>query len=293
MFKKVLRQLLIIADKMDSEFYIKNISITYNALFALIGFTSIFIPVDTYTGNSIIGKVLIVLSLLIIPAIIGFLYSNIYVKTHHSNKRKMKNGYFILEYGDLHQLMFPTIRPAEEYTVVIPVNNRLNTVARPWGSSGKSNHGYWLHTIIKKQINSEPLQAICIQKLKQQKLYNPDKNHEYPIGTCILLYGSEINQPNVNILLAATGFINQENQSDGNEEQFIAGLQGIIKTQTNMLYKRPMYLPIISGGFAGRKMNKKGEDLIEMMYQMFKFNESGISSDIHIVVKKTDNVQIF
>ena len=293
MIKRTFHHLLIIIDKLNSEFYIKNISIAYSSLFALLGFVSIFIPIDTYTGNSITWKILIVLALLIIPSIIGSLYSSIYIKTHHINKKRLKNGYFIIEYGDLHQLMFPPDMPTEEYTVVIPVNNRLNTVTEPWGSSGKSNHGYWLNTIIKKNINLQTLQTKCTNKLKQQNLYHPDENYEYPIGTCILLNGFEIGLSNINILLAATGVINQENQSEGNEEQFIMGLQGIIKAQTNLLYKRPMYLPLISGGFAGRKMNKKGEELIDMIYHMFKFNEAGIASDIHLVINEDDNIQIF
>lgn len=293
MIKRVLHKLSLLVDKVTSQFYIKNISNTYNSLFALMGFASIFIPIDTYTGNSITWKILIVLTLLIIPGIIGFLYSSIYIKTHHINKRRLKNGYFFIEYGDLHQLMFPPDMPTEEYTVVIPVNNRLNTVTESWGSSGKSNHGYWLNTIIKKNINLKTLQTNCTNKLKEQNLYHPGKNYEYPIGTCILLKGSEINQPKINILLAATGVINSENQSDGNTVQFITGLQGIIKAKINMLYKCPMYMPIISGGFAGRNMNKKNEELIDMIYHMFKFNESSISSDIHVVVQKTDNIQIF
>lgn len=156
MVKRALHKLSLLVDKVNSQFYIKNISNAYNFLFALIGFASIFIPIDTYTGNSITWKILIVLALLIIPSIIGFLYSSIYIKTHHINKKKLKNGYFIIEHGDLHQLMFPSDIPTEEYTVVIPVNNRLNSVARPWGSSGRSNHGYWLHTIIKKILIPKP-----------------------------------------------------------------------------------------------------------------------------------------
>lgn len=293
MIISVFHQLSKFTEKLNSEFYTKNILFIYNSLFTLVSFASIFIPIDTYTGSNTTQKILIVFCLLIIPGIIGFLYSSIYEKTHHINKKKLKNGYFIIEHGDLLQLMFPSVIPTEEYTVVIPVNNRLNSVAKPWGSSGRSNHGYWLHTIIKKNINPQTLQSICKNKLNQQNLYHPDENYEYPIGTCILLNGFEIGLSNINILLAATGVINQENQSEGNEEQFIIGLQGIIKAQTNLLYKRPMYLPLISGGFAGRKMNKKGEELIDMIYHMFKFNEAGIASDIHLVISEDDNIQIF
>lgn len=82
MIKRIFHHLLIIIDKLNSEFYIKNISIAYSSLFALLGFVSIFIPIDTYTGNSITWKILIVLALLIIPSIIGSLYPSIYIKTH-------------------------------------------------------------------------------------------------------------------------------------------------------------------------------------------------------------------
>lgn len=294
MIRNLLRQLLRLVKKTSSEFYIKNIAIAYNSLFALLGFASIFIPIDAYTGNTIPQKVITVLTLLMLPYIGGYIYSSHYVNTHHVNKRPLKNGNFIIEYGDLHELMFPDVIPTEEYTIVIPVNNRLNTVAMPWGSVGKSIHGYWLHTIIShNNIDSDTLQELCKKRLKQQHLYRSEEKYEYPIGTCILLKASEIHQPNVNILLAATGFINQENQSDGNDEIFILGVQGIIKAQRNLLYKCPLYMPIICGGFAGRNMRQTSEELIDMIYQLFKFNESGIASDIHVVVRKTDDIQIF
>lgn len=291
--ERVSHQFSVIKGTIGSDFFRKKIINVCNAMASFMGFASIFISFDEYTGNSLPKKFFMIFFLLIVFGTCGVIYSSIYIMCKRVNKRKLKNGNFIIEYGDLHQLMFPTNMPAEKYTVVIPVNNRLNTVAKPWGSLGLSNHGYWLNTMIKNNMDSQELQELCNRKLEEQNIYCSDINYEYPIGTCILLTDSEIGQPNVNILLAATDCINQENQSDGNEERFILGLQGIIKTQINMLYKCHMYLPIISNGFAGRKMYKKNEELINMMYQMFKFNEGGIASDIHVVVKIKENVSIF
>lgn len=102
MIISVFHQLSKFTEKLNSEFYTKNILFIYNSLFTLVSFASIFIPIDTYTGSNTTQKILIVFCLLIIPGIIGFLYSSIYEKTHHINKKKLKNGYFIIEHGDLH-----------------------------------------------------------------------------------------------------------------------------------------------------------------------------------------------
>ncbi len=277
--------------KLNAEFYQKYITRIYSTVFALLSFASIIIPISSYIEDSNRWK--IILYLLIIPGLAGSLYALMAEKILNKTIKKMEKGRFIVEYGDIHKWMFPYNNPVEEYTVVIPVNNRLNKVAIPWESVGRSNHSYWLnHLFASGRIGESELQEICKRKLEEQRIYQPDENYEYPIGTCILIYGSEINQPRLNILLAAICYINQENQSDGNEEQFLIGTQGIVKTQVDMLYKVPMYLPVLYGGFAGRSMKKKSEDLIDMMYRIFKFSGYSIETDIHVIVYYKDKKKI-
>lgn len=297
MMKRVLKCIQFVIKKLGTDEYLRIIKNSYNIVFGVFSFVAIFFSVDDYIGDAIKIKIFLILALLFIPVMTGYFIGNVKEKYVKKNRKSIKNGEFIIEYGDLHKLMFPTSEPSNEYTVVIPVNNRLNEVATRWkGSKGTSNHGFWLNTIIDKEyIREQDLQNLCIDKLKAMNLYRKTKDYEYPVGTCILLRGNEIGQVNVNIILAATGGMTKEKRAYSTEEQFIAGIQGIINTQITHLYTIPLYLPLISGGFAGVDLKKEKEALIDMMYRIFKFNEEKLRANIHIIVyeKEKNKPSIF
>lgn len=288
--------------KLKTKLLKQIIPYVYTLVFTIYSFTSIFFPIESIIpGYSLFPqwkKMILVIVLGLIPLLLGFMAWSIAI-LFFSLKRKRKykldnngNTSFVVEYGDLHKLMFPKRTPKKEYTVIIPVHNQLNRIFEDWGSAGRSVHGNWVLEVKNNtpkygktldEISQESLEYL---KNKYRERFDEERNTEYEIGDGIWISGDSIGVKGVDYYFIATNKLSDDNHSyyEGvsKELSYVKAIQGIIDAYQLELNQQIVYMPIIGGGFGD--INKPQTNLLSFIYEMFKFNGERIKSDIHVVI---------
>lgn len=283
----------------------KNVVMTYTVIFGIYSFVTIFIPVDTVYPNfnniTIWKRLLILLLFAIIPLIIGLFLSMLCI-LYYSIRKSCKyplNGnneaVFQVEYGDLHEIMFPKKPPKKCYTVIIPVHNQLNRLFEDWEGKGRSIHGNWLLEIKSNpqryRISLQELANDCLSYLqeKYRDEYNKDVYYEYTIGDGVRINGERIGIKNISYYFLATNKISKDDLpyygGSSKEGAYLHAIQGVVDAYRNTLYEQEIYMPVIGGGFA--KMDRGQSELINMIYQIFRFNSLKFKSAIHVVIYRS------
>lgn len=297
-----------LSDSLAHQVFITCICGTYTVIFGLYSVISIFIPIDKVIKNydflSLQKKGVIVLIFLIGPALAGLGVSVIKLlyltfKKQCSYPLSDAHAKFIVEYGDLHDYMFPKKAPKKSYTVIIPVNNQLNQLFEYRPTQGRSIHSNWLKELEENskeyKIKLEQLadQSKNWIKDKYPEEYKEDKNTEYKLGDGIRVNGDVIGVKNVNYFFLATNMMYNNDVAiyeDSNKEKtYLSVIQSLIDVYTQELNQQDVYIPIIGGGFVKQDLKKSSTELLSIMYSVFKFNGNKFNSDIHVVIYKRKN----
>lgn len=281
----------------------KSLYIAYTLVFGIYSFVSLFIPfeiiIPNYTSFPIYKKTLLLAGFAIFPVIIGIVFFLAIIiilglKKRHKYSLGIENeNFFIVEYGDMHKIMFPEKTPKNSYTVIIPVHNELNRIFDFWETQGRSIHGNWIleiknnperhNNITLEQINDVAQKEL---KCKYSEKYVDDVKTEYDIGDGIRINGEIIGVANVNYYFIATNMISENDKSyyrgNSKETVYLSAIQSIVDAYTQELNQQIVYMPIIGGGFAG--MEKPQSELLSLIYGIFRFNGLKIKSDVHVVI---------
>ncbi len=279
--------------------------VTYTVIFGLYSFVTIFIPIDTvvlnYNSITIWWRLIILLIFAAIPFIIGIFLSMLcifYYSIRKSCKYPLKGNeeaVFQVEYGDLHEIMFPKKPPQKCYTVIIPVHNQLNRLFEDWEGKGRSIHGNWLLEIKSNpkryHISLQELANDCSSYLQEKYCdeYNKDAHYEYKIGDGVRINGDRIGIKNISYYFLATNMMSKDDipcyVGSSKEGTYLHAIQGIVDAYRNALYEQEIYMPVIGGGFA--QMERTQSELISMIYQIFQFNSLKFKSAIHVVIYRS------
>lgn len=252
---------------------IEEIILLANSLFLQLGVKLIF-------SNSLRTRFLLLLVLSVLGLVYGIMYS---LKSRNVVYRKEKTS-IIVEYGDLNRYICNNTN-RKPYTVVIPINNHLDTVADSFMIRPNSNQGFWFKQMKDSGMSERDITAKVLSEATNVH------NNICPIGTCI-----SVECQNVHYLLLAIATL-ENTVAHCPEKQYFEGMQSLLdelsKNRVNI--DEPIYMPVIASGYANTDMNKSIQELTHMMTELLKFNADSIKNPMHIVVYEKDqrDVSIF
>lgn len=274
----------------------KKSILAVSTIFSILAVVTTFLPIEeilllvnkllpkmgvaSTLSDNLKTRILLLCSLSILGLVYGFVFC---LKGRNVIYQKEKTA-IIVEYGDLNRYICNN-ENHKPYTVVIPINDHLDTVADSSKVRPNSNHGSWL-----KQMKASGLTENEIHK-KVLDGTSDVQNNICPIGTCI-----SIECQNVHYLLLVIATL-ENRVAHCPEKQYLEGMQSLLDELSNSRVNidEPIYMPVIASGYANTDMNKSIQELTHMMAELLKFNAAAIQNPVHIVVYEKDqkDVSIF
>lgn len=269
------------------------------AIFAVLGFISIFSSLDSILGEevSMLSRIVFSCILIALVWISCFVGSLIYILQSRKVKvLEVSDGHHVyVQYGNLlddNEVMEPTKRK----NIVIPVNRCFDTLIDDDLISLNTLHGKAMNKLYSDNyFDQRGLDQAIQQDLHKQLIETepvpfedkPKGNLErYPVGTVAEVKVSE----SCTYFFLGLSTFDKNLHAHTSDEEYVLALIRLLQFCNMRSQKYPIVMPLIGAGASDTRKSEK--DILKYLIKLMQLNKGLINCDVHIIVRNSGRTGI-